>query len=67
MHLMHPLQYAHLQQQPWRPSRVGIIMLHVLKTQQVFVEEGCDATILNDEEVCAVSILRQESPRKFVQ
>eukprot|EP00752_Nemacystus_decipiens_P010577 g9419.t1 len=33
------------------------ITLGRLRAAQVFVEEGCDATILNDEGVCAVSIL----------
>lgn len=37
------------------------------KSEQVFVEEGCDATILNDEGVCAVSILRREKKNSAIK
>ncbi|CAB1120731.1 unnamed protein product [Ectocarpus sp. CCAP 1310/34] len=40
------------------------ITLGSLRAAQVFVEEGCDVTILNDDGVSAVAILRQDGGDK---
>lgn len=36
-----------------------MVLLSGAQGKQVFVEEGCDVTILNDDGVSAVTILRQ--------